>query len=50
VVVNYLRDDPLGLGIPREQVYNHTMYILVGMLTIGVRFLQPSPGPHETRP
>ena len=35
VVVNYMRDYQLGLGIPREQVYNQTMYILVGMLAIG---------------
>ena len=35
VVVNYMRDYQLGLGIPREQVYNQTMYILVGMLVIG---------------
>ena len=32
VVVNYMRDYQLGLGIPREQVYNQTMFILVGML------------------
>jgi hypothetical protein len=24
------------LGIPREQVYNQTMYILVGMLAVGL--------------
>ncbi|MGY4830025.1 OFA family MFS transporter [Sphaerotilaceae bacterium SBD11-9] len=36
VVVNYMRDYQLGLGIPREQVYNQTMYILVGMLAIGL--------------
>lgn len=36
VVVNYMRDYQLGLGIPREQVYNQTMYILVGMLMIGL--------------
>ena len=36
VVVNYMRDYQLGLGIPREQVYNQTMYILVGMLVIGL--------------
>ncbi|MGA0706906.1 MAG: OFA family MFS transporter [Steroidobacteraceae bacterium] len=47
VVVNYMRDYQLGLGIPREQVYNQTMFILVGMLAIGllanllVRPLQP---------
>ena len=35
VVVNYMRDYQLGLGIPREQVYNQTMYILVGMLVVG---------------
>jgi MFS family permease len=35
VVVNYMRDYQLGLGIPREQVYNQTMYILVGFLVIG---------------
>jgi len=36
VVVNYMRDYQLGLGLAREQVYNQTMYILVGMLMIGL--------------
>ncbi len=36
VVVNYMREYQLGLGIPREQVYNQTMYILVGMLVLGL--------------
>ena len=36
VVVNYMREYQLSLGIPREQVYNQTMYILVGMLVIGL--------------
>ena len=36
VVVNYMREYQLGLGIPREQVYNQTMFILVGMLAIGL--------------
>ncbi len=36
VVVNYMREYQLGIGIPREQVYNQTMYILVGMLVIGL--------------
>jgi MFS family permease len=36
VVVNYMRDYQLSLGIPREQVYNQTMYILVGMLAVGL--------------
>jgi MFS family permease len=36
VVVNYMREYQLGLGLPRDQVYNQTMYILVGMLVIGL--------------
>lgn len=36
VVVNYMRDYQLALGLPREQVYNQTMYILVGMLVVGL--------------
>jgi hypothetical protein len=36
VVVNYMREYQLSLGIPREQVYNQTMYILVGMLVVGL--------------
>jgi MFS family permease len=36
IVVGYMRDYQLGLGLPREQVYNQTMYILVGMLVVGL--------------
>jgi len=36
VVVNYMRDYQLSLGLPKSQVYNQTMYILVGMLVIGL--------------
>jgi MFS family permease len=36
VIVNYMREYQLGLGIPRAQVYNQTMYILVGLLAIGL--------------
>jgi MFS family permease len=36
VVVNYMREYQLGLGIPRYQVYNQTMYILVGFLIVGL--------------
>ncbi|MDP3008581.1 MAG: OFA family MFS transporter [Methylococcales bacterium] len=36
VIVNYMRDYQLGLGIPREQVYNQTMMILAGLLGIGL--------------
>lgn len=35
VVVNYMRDYQLSIGIARELVYNQTMYILVGMLLLG---------------
>ena len=31
-----MRENQLGLGIPREQVYNQTMYILVRMLVVGL--------------
>jgi MFS family permease len=36
IVVNYMRDYQLSLGLPRNQVYNQTMYILVGMLVVGL--------------
>jgi MFS family permease len=35
VIVNYMREYQLGLGIAHEQVYNQTMFILVGMLAVG---------------
>ncbi|SDP86907.1 Nitrate/nitrite transporter NarK [Rhodoferax sp. OV413] len=61
VIVNYMREYQLGLGIPREQVYNQTMYILVGMLVIGLlcnlmvrpladkHFMTPDELAHEKR-
>ena len=36
VVVNYMRDYQLSLGLPRAQVYNQTMYILAGFLAVGL--------------
>lgn len=36
VIVNYMREYQLSLGIPRQQVYNQTMLILAGMLLIGL--------------
>ena len=36
VVVNYIREFQIAAGIPREQVYDFTMYILAGMLVIGL--------------
>jgi len=36
VVVGYMRDYQLGLGLEPSQVYNRTMYILAGMLVLGL--------------
>jgi hypothetical protein len=36
VVVNYLREFQLAAGVPRDQLYNSTMYVLCGMLIIGL--------------
>ncbi|MBB6011651.1 OFA family MFS transporter [Aquamicrobium sp. NLF2-7] len=36
VVVNYIREFQIAAGVPREQVYDFTMYILCGMLVIGL--------------
>ena len=36
VVVNYIREAQLAVGVPRQQVYDFTMYILAGMLVLGL--------------
>jgi MFS family permease len=36
VVVNYIREAQIAAGVPRDQVYNFTMYILAGMLMLGL--------------
>jgi hypothetical protein len=36
VIVNYMREYQLGLGLPRGQIYNQTMMILAGMLVLGL--------------
>jgi MFS family permease len=36
VIVNYMRDYQLSLGVPQAQVYNQTMMILSGMLMVGL--------------
>ncbi|ASF45888.1 OFA family MFS transporter [Methylovulum psychrotolerans] len=36
VIVNYMREYQLSIGLPREQVYNQTMMILAGMLMLGL--------------
>jgi MFS family permease len=35
VLVNYFHDHQLGAGVPREAVYNQTMYTLAGLLVLG---------------
>jgi MFS family permease len=36
VVVNYIREFQLAAGVPRDHLYDTTMYILCGMLVIGL--------------
>jgi len=36
VVVNYIREAQLAAGVPRDQLYNFTMYILCAMLIAGL--------------
>ncbi len=36
VVVNYIREFQLSAGVPRDHLYDFTMYILCGMLIVGL--------------
>ena len=36
VVVNYIREAQLAAGVPRDHLYDYTLYILAGMLFIGL--------------
>src|SRR6202022_3363927 len=36
VVVNYIREAKIGSGVPRALVYDRTMYVLAGMLVLGM--------------
>jgi MFS family permease len=36
VIINYMREYQLGIGVPRAQVYDRTMFILVGLLVVGL--------------
>src|SRR5258708_22763351 len=36
VVVNYIREAQLAAGVPRDHLYDYTLYILAGMLVIGM--------------
>jgi len=33
--VNYIREAQIAAGVPRQQVYDFTMYILAGLLVLG---------------
>jgi hypothetical protein len=35
VLVNYIREAQIAAGLPRQQVYDFTMYILAGLLILG---------------
>ncbi|HEY3158856.1 MAG TPA: OFA family MFS transporter [Vicinamibacterales bacterium] len=35
VLVNYIREAQIAAGVPRQQVYDFTMYILAGLLVLG---------------
>ena len=34
-MVNYIRDAQIAAGVPRDRVYDRTMYILAGFLVVG---------------
>jgi MFS family permease len=36
VMVNYIREYQLSIGVPREAAYNQTMYVLAGLLVLGL--------------
>jgi MFS family permease len=36
VLVNYIREAEIAAGVPRQQVYDFTMYILAGLLVLGL--------------
>jgi MFS family permease len=36
LVVNYIRDAQISAGVPRDRVYDRTMYILAGFLVVGM--------------
>ena len=36
VVVNYIREAQLAAGVPRDHLYDYTLYILAGMLIVGL--------------
>ena len=36
MVVNYIREAEIAAGVPRDHVYDVTMYILAGMLVAGL--------------
>jgi hypothetical protein len=48
VVVNYNREAQLAAGVPRDHLYDFTMYILCRMLVIGLPLQSPGQaGQHQ---
>ncbi len=35
VIVNYIREAQISAGVPRDQIYDFTLYILAGLLVVG---------------
>lgn len=56
MLVNYIREYQIGTGMPKDEAYNLTMYIMAGLLLIGAVcnfFIQPVHAGHhclETEP
>jgi MFS family permease len=56
VLVNYIREFQIDHGVPRAQSYNITMYVLAGLLVVGlvcnlaVRPLEVKLAPADQRP
>ncbi len=36
VLVNYMRQYEIGRGVPNAQAYNHTLYLMAGLLLVGL--------------
>jgi len=55
VLVNYIREAQIAAGVPRQQVYDFTLYILAGLLVLGlianamVKTQIPNPKPQIPR-
>lgn len=53
ILVNYLREGQISAGVPRAGVYDYTMYILAGLLGLGLvanRLIKPVAARFHLRP